>query len=843
MKTRTTSLALSFALPFTIMGAAFALHGVFPFGSRQMLVGDLYDQFFPFLSGFWHQIREGSLAPWSWIAGGGHDYAAIFAYCLASPLNLLAVLAPYSWLREMVTFLLLVKLGCAGLFTGIFLHSAFHREDGHSQQEGPAWTLALPVFSTLYALCAYTLGYYYSIQSFDSFALLPLVMLGLLALMREGKFRLYIISLALAVGTNFLIGFYICIFAAIMFAGQCIIQKVNKRDFLHKLGLFASCSLLAVGMTAVFLVPSWSAIQSTSLQEVAFTFKAALINNFFDVLGNFIAFQPPTTIYGLPNLYSGMITVMLAGLFICCPKISRRERIVISGIVFFLVISCNINVLEYMWNGFNNFRGLPSRYSFLLSFMLVTMAYRAFVSAEKISHKWLLIMGISAVLVLLAAVFGSQERTAIVGSTVLCGVYMLLLLFKGKGTGRVQRFTTMAFFLVIIAEITISSWIGVRTNSTHNRDDYPNCYEEIQALLNLRRSDEDNFYRTDINLAQTLNDPFLHYYNGISFYSSTANANVVKFMFEHGLSGWDRNFYYNETTPLLNAFLSMRYLISLRDPQIESSVYWETIGRAADVFLFENRYYLPLGFMVKDDLANYAHLNKTPFLSQNSLFSRATGLDGRLFTVTNITNNIPRRTQDNDGNRILIWNYTMPSDDLLYFYSEYSNSMLLGVHVNDNFFGYILLPDLKISSYVSIVGSFARGDIISFFSAEGVDITMHVGCFDSDLFERGYAQLASQPLVLTEFTETKVSGHVTALEDGLLYTSIPTDKNWSVYVDGVKKDIVLVDNAMTAVRLSEGAHKVEFRYFNRSLLAGIIISLFSFALFIVLILIKRNRRN
>ena len=51
---------------------------------------------------------------------------------------------------------------------------------------------------------------------------------------------------------------------------------------------------------------------------------------------------------------------------------------------------------------------------------------------------------------------------------------------------------------------------------------------------------------------------------------------------------------------------------------------------------------------------------------------------------------------------------------------------------------------------------------------------------------------------------TKVSGNVTALEDGLLYTSIPGDKNWSVFVDGVKSEIVLIDNAMIAVRLNKG---------------------------------------
>jgi len=59
-------------------------------------------------------------------------------------------------------------------------------------------------------------------------------------------------------------------------------------------------------------------------------------------------------------------------------------------------------------------------------------------------------------------------------------------------------------------------------------------------------------------------------------------------------------------------------------------------------------------------------------------------------------------------------------------------------------------------------------------------------------------------------------------------------------VDGVKSEIVLIDNAMAAVRLSEGDHTVEFRYFNKSLLAGIIVSLASLAIFAALVLLRHN---
>lgn len=143
----------------------------------------------------------------------GTNFVALSAYYLASPLNLLTLIIPAEFLREALTLFLMIRIGCAGLFTAIFLKSTFKRND-----------ITLPLFSVLYALCAFTMGYYWNIIWFDTFALLPLVVLGTVALVREGKFRLYIISLALAVMTNYYMGFLS------VFYGVCLLRRL----YLHK---------------------------------------------------------------------------------------------------------------------------------------------------------------------------------------------------------------------------------------------------------------------------------------------------------------------------------------------------------------------------------------------------------------------------------------------------------------------------------------------------------------------------------------------------------------------------------------------------------------------------------
>ena len=826
-------LALAFVFPFVIMGTAFALNKVFPFGDRQIIVLDFFDQYFPFINDLWHKLRNGSLSTWSWAAGMGHDYIALAIYYLTSPLNLLAFLAPQPLLREALTLVLLIKIGCAGLFTSIFLRYTFKQTNS-----------SLPVFSSLYALCAFTLGYYWNIIWFDSFALLPLVMMGLVAFMREGKYRLYIVSLALAILTNFYIGLYICIFVLITFLGLCIMQNISLRNFLRKLATIATCSSLAIGMIAVIIIPACSALQNIYKADGDFPTKLIVYKNFFDVLGNFIAFTPPTVTDGLPNLYCGMISVLLVGLFLFSQKVPRREKIVITGIAIFLLASCNLNILDYLLNGFRFPNSVPFRYSFLLSFTLVVMAYRTFLLTESMSAKKMLAVGISTTVVLLAAVFGSQHKNYIIGSAILCAIYLLLFYLMNKKAGKWHIVIRSIFFIFIFVELIISSYIAVAEAKTYPRGRYFDHNNQIQALLNKRQPAGASFYRTDIDDFHTYNDPYFYGYNGISFYSSTANANVTRFINGLGLFGKDNTINYVNTSPLICTFLNMRYLISRSGNPPANGVHWNTVAKFGNLLLLENKRYLPLGFMVNKDTADYTHHNNNPFLSQNNLFQRATGLKGSLFTISELADAAP--AFNDDTNNIPTKNYIMPSDGILCAYfkacdiktpyiSQLNEDARVVILVNGNLFR--LFDNHKVFP-IHVVGIFSQGDIISFVARNGISI--NIGVLDSELFDQGYNLLAAQPLQLTKFSNTQVCGNVTALEDSLLYTSIPGNKNWSAFVDGKKSEIVLIDSAMIAVRLNKGAHKVEFRYFNKSFLAGIIVSLVSLGVFAMMIMLNKR---
>ena len=77
----------------------------------------------------------------------------------------------------------------------------------------------------------------------------------------------------------------------------------------------------------------------------------------------------------------------------------------------------------------------------------------------------------------------------------------------------------------------------------------------------------------------------------------------------------------------------------------------------------------------------------------------------------------------------------------------------------------------------------------------------------------------------------RLRGTIDCHQDGLLYTSIPSDGGWHVYVDDEEADITLVGEVMVAVPLTEGSHTVEYIYRNDAFSLGWKISAICLLLF------------
>ena len=871
--------ALAFALPCLGVMLVMLVSGYTPFGHYSMLYSDMYHQYFPFFNAFRHTLRSGGSLLYHWNVGLGLDYLGLISYYLASPLNLLSVLVPESWLLSYFSLLVPVKLGLASLFFAVFLNKLFDRND-----------FSVTLFGCCYGLCAWALGYQWNIMWLDTFALLPLAALGTVRLLRDKKVVLYTLILFLSVFSNYYIGFFTCIFIALLFVCYEICRFSGFRRLLADLGRIALFSLLAIGMTAVLELPTLAALQTTqsSVNNFPTGFRLniadentwrGLLDAMRQVAGNQFGGLEPTFKEGLPNLYCGVGTVMLSFLFLTAKKIPLRDKLCSVFLLLFFVLSFIIRQLDYIWHGFHFTNMIPYRFSFLYSFVLLTMAYRAWLKRRRF-RLWQVI---TAALLSMGLMVCSDQRTDpvfLIYNLGLMGLYVTVAVYqccreklpKGADAEAVQhyranlhqRFSTSQGLLagILVLEMTLNLInFGLCFTGT-NVSNYPRgTTDAVAAFRYIEQQERDTpFYRTEVTQTQTLNDGALNLYRGVSTFTSSANVSVTKFMKGLGFAAKEtyNRYCYEIGSPVADLFLGIKYLVSRSGTPVPSH-YLTEAAQFGEVTVLQNSCYLPLGFLAEPTLADLDFTkNSGDFSFQNKLFQQATGLTGKVWqTVSDadlkvLPENVTIRSRNNyglcsyetgTGGGKITYQYTVSQSGYLAVLLDLGARNDFTVLVN----GATRYSDSLSLPQIAAVGTVQAGDVVEIRmdcdDGEAKQMTVTAAILDDVLFRQGYEILSESVFDPTVFTGTTVSGSVTCGRSGLLYTSVAQNGNWQVTVDGQPAEITLVGGAMIGVMLTPGTHQITLTYHNAAFSLGWKISLLCAALFLAAARLYRPRRK
>ena len=96
--------------------------------------------------------------------------------------------------------------------------------------------------------------------------------------------------------------------------------------------------------------------------------------------------------------------------------------------------------------------------------------------------------------------------------------------------------------------------------------------------------------------------------------------------------------------------------------------------------------------------------------------------------------------------------------------------------------------------------------------------------------------------VCTKPTSTSVRTEVNCDGDMTYFTTIPVEKGWSIYVDGVKTEHIEVLESLIAVPLTAGKHTVEMKFTAAGYPAAVIISVAGIIIFagVVILWLKKT---
>ena len=848
----------AFCLPVILMFLAFLVMGIYPAGENQIAVIDMYHQYVPFLGELQSKLQSGGSLFYTWNGAGGSNFWNLLAYYGASPLNLILVLFPKKFLMEGVTLILLLKIGLAGSTMAVYLRAIVWEKDKRSAD------ISLVGFATLYALCSYVMAYYWCIMWMDAVALLPLCILGLHKILdgRSGVF--YTVCLALVVFINYYMAIMVCIFILFYYPVLYFIkvQGESAGHFFKTTGRAVGYSLLGVLMSAVMLLPTWMSMQSTYYISADMPEKTELYNDLLDILNQMLPNAELTYREGLPNLYCGMFVVILLVFYWISRTIPLREKLLNGAFLVFLIFSLNINKLDFIWHGFHFPNQLPYRYTFMICFLLIAMAYQVFqrVDEIRVNHLWILLAAGGGYYLLAQKILTEHIKDLdlfVYSGLAWLALYVAILLLYKKG--RLPKNLLLILTVILLTcEMASNTCTSIDQVGTTQRSNYYANETDIAKLVKKTEGTDDRFGRTEMNDNYILNCPAMYHYKGISQFSSSLNANATALMEHIGVEGApDKNrFNYNQTDPVTNAMLNIRYLIGKNLPIDDSD--FKQIAKSGNSRLYESIYPLSIGYMTADTIRTWNYEQENPFMvlddyvravTQNKYTSVFTEIEPVDVSAANI-----ELSSTGDG----MWdstlkNETKKSKTILTYQAQQTGKQYLFIEADDA--DAITVSQEKKDDKIEIrndcgsivnLGEMDSGTkftvTIEYKEGKGGSVVSHVCTMDEAVWQDAYKTLSASMLDVTDYGDSCLKGTINVQEDGVFVTSVPYEAGWKLKVDGHTREInELIGGAWISTSLSAGEHQIELSFRPPGLIAGLLITLASIGLLIAAEWWRRRR--
>lgn len=849
---------LAFLFPALTVLAAFAVTGCYPFGDRTILTVDLYHQYCPFLVAFRDKVLSGESLFYSWNDGLGQEYYAAYANYAASPLNIFSLFFTAKTMPVFIEFVTCFRAGLASLFMLLFLSSNDNRRIDN----------ITVVFSSSYALCGWFISFFWNIMWCDAVVLLPLIALGLKRLLADRKVGLYIVTLAIAIASNYYAGYFICLFMVIfapayyfcLFSGEKPKGDPGRLCFKTFIGAafrFAFSSILAAGASAALTIPTYLILKNCSATGDQLKVDYGLQNDLFDFFGRLMVAANPNIRDGMANVYSGIVIVLLLPLFFLLPKrtgIKLKHKIVFGVLLAVMYLSLTNRTLNFIWHGMHFPNQIPYRESFIMSFLLVFIGFLTIRRIRSLGVKYVTGAVLSsAAFLILYEKFGSGNE-----GYLQIGVTLLFLIIQGAALHTVSNINVKKseFFLETLLTVTMmvemfaASLITIGLVCKHegftSYAPYGRNHEEVHAYVEQAEGSEGhmNFERSELYPNNVCDLQSLYNVKGLSIFSSTARESFVKYMRNFGFHNNNINGLRNAgLTRVTATLLNVRNLVEIDKTQAVPALF-EQEYKGKVISSWANKDALSVGFMTDPAVIDYApdYDNDLNVFSKTNDWVKSMGAEddvykpvtliagdtSGLMTVDRESSAMAFTTSSNVQNNEYSFNVTVKDADIgsdIYLYANSKKGGNVTITCGDK------TRKFEIRSFQIITCGVFDGTPIEVYvkysESPSSNITLYGYQLDRAGYDRMLEKFSDEQLFVTDYDTTSLSGHIDVKEDGLLFLSIPYAEGWSAVVDGENAEITPIQDALMGIRLKAGSHDISLKYTPAGFKAGLIISIVS----------------
>lgn len=551
----------SFFIPVAILTIVLVLQGFIISEDKSMLIMDLSGQTLE----FYNALKYGDVF-FSWSKSLGTNYIGVFAYYVSSPFSLLTLLFSDEAMPLCILILTVLKVGFAGLSFTVYGTRRFKLKG-----------ILMIIFSSSYALMSYNLAYSLSLMWLDGVIWLPIILLGVERIISDKRRSVFCLSLCIALISNYYISYMLILFTGIYFLARCFEERLGRNDFFKCMTLYVSGGFAAVGIGAFFLLPVFLSHFDGKLVDKATTYASIYNFKWTDFFGKFFrGGYDSITNSGKPFIYCGFLVIVMALLFFLLQDISWRNKLSGGALLFLLALSMWLSPVDRIWHVFRYPNWYPYRYSFLFSFVLISLACQAVENLK------------------------------------------LPLI----------HFASFVIALIVFWDLGVNAYSIYEGLDRQFGYQDPNVYRQFRQDKSALLANIKGFCRVGSteDTDRTMNDALGFDYNGITHYSSSYLSSVNRWLKRYGFA---QNYFWSSdygSTPLTDVFLGIKYVISYAQP----APGYARIAESRGMELYENHCFSSVAFFVPKGTVEPA-TDGSVFSNQNSLFHYLTGLESGLF--------------------------------------------------------------------------------------------------------------------------------------------------------------------------------------------------------------------
>lgn len=812
---------------------------IHPFGEHSLFRSDVKGQYFE----YWIYMKNAFMGKDSFIYSftksiGGNVFG-IWAYYLLSPYNILFLISKPESYIDIFTLMTYLKILSASL--ALYAFSKYKTQNNQ-----------IKIFASIaYGLMGYVVAYQMNIMWLDGVILLPIIAIGVIKIIKENKFNIYIISLALALITNFYIGFEIFIFICMYFIYELILsEEKNKFKILLRFALYTAIS---IGIASIVIVPTYFVIKGGKGAGLAIAKSDILKRNFkfIEFLPKFlIGSETKSQIYGngTPIAYCGILTLVLTELFLLSKKIKIKEKILTIVFIVIMILIMNNKLLNLIFHGLKETTGYPYRYAFCLSFLLILTSLRVGDYIKEIEVSKLVIILLTNLLIgifMLMQNYKFIETQYITISMIIAATYIVTILIDKK----INIMPIIGLILCIELLINYTFTFKELEDNEANLNTYMSSYAEFKDPVKEIIDNDKEFYRMEKTLNFYLNDSLMLNYKGISHSSSTFDKNVSDLLKKIGYSYYmDWPSYGRGNTIITDMLFNIKYKISNH----EDEEYFKNEKTYGKHYVLKNEKHLPLGF-ISDGYIKELEESKSPFEIQNKILNNLTNNNKNYFkdiqvkeikynNINKISENEYQRKNENSNIELKI---NEIDNKNLYFYINTNYELdnpAFKIYVNNEFY-----DDYAGAAKNGILNINNKNKVnnikIYFMTNEKINIKeIQIKAIDKKEFETAYTKI-QQSTSNIKYKKEKLTMDVNANKDGYLNIMIPNEDSWQIKIDS-KTVKQLPDSEFISVKINQGQHKIVMQYKLKGRKIGILLLVLSVIALITLNVytIKRKKK-